>query len=425
MKAKYILYVLACACVLGACNRDEESLFDKSAAERAQEALQNANKVLTGAENGWEMLYFANLDSRGYNMILRFNADGQVIATAKNATTTGNKLQTDSVSTWEVKNDYGPILTFDTYNEVFHAWADPGYDGDGLLGDYEFLILHADSSYVKLKGKKHGGYSYLYPLASGTTAETYFAEVEQMSTKLFANNNLLTWQCGDESYLLHNGNSGIFSLTKPGEPVVEEVADIYPFVENREGIQLTVGILNDKETFYRFETDRLIGGKATIGPSATNTYVLDYLNLASGTWVMNLKNLCDPLQTLRDAADEAMRTAYSNPKKAGITAMDFTIHSNQLVMALSYIGKGSKANTYYYLYDITKSNDKLVLHYNAPQDENAKKVLDAFPSVDSLLQHISGEFALSTVTAYNPTYGIHMIENSNAALWIDLTGKAE
>ena len=99
MKAKYILYVLACACVLGACNRDEASLFDKSAAERAQEALQNANKVLTGAENGWEMLYFANLDSRGYNMILRFNADGQVIATAKNATTTGNKLQTDSVST--------------------------------------------------------------------------------------------------------------------------------------------------------------------------------------------------------------------------------------------------------------------------------------------------------------------------------------
>ena len=47
MKAKYILLAITIASVFSACSRDEKSLFDKSAAERAQEALDNAQSVLT------------------------------------------------------------------------------------------------------------------------------------------------------------------------------------------------------------------------------------------------------------------------------------------------------------------------------------------------------------------------------------------
>ena len=185
MKAKYLFIGLALATLLGACSRDEESLFDKSAAERAQEALTNAEDVLVAPAYGWEMLYFANTGSRGYNVLVKFDANGRVTATAKNSLTTGNRIVTDSESTWEVKLDYGPILTFDTYNEVLHAWADPRSDGDGYLGDYEFLILHADANYVKLKGKKHGGYMHLYPIKESVTPEDYFAEVEALQQKLF------------------------------------------------------------------------------------------------------------------------------------------------------------------------------------------------------------------------------------------------
>ena len=154
MKAKYIVLVIALAGVFCACNRDEKDLFDEQAAIRAQKALENAYDILTAPANGWEMLYFANPESAGYNVIVTFNENGSVTATAKNKATTANKIQTDSSSTWGVISDYGPILTFDTYNKVLHAWADPQDDGDGLLGDYEFLILHADANYVKLKGKK-------------------------------------------------------------------------------------------------------------------------------------------------------------------------------------------------------------------------------------------------------------------------------
>ena len=145
MKAKYLVIIGLLAATFVACSRDEESLFEKPAAIRAQEAIKEAFDVLTSQEAGWEMAYFPNLeaDAKGYNMVLKFNKNGNVSVSAKNATTTANKIVTDTASTWAVKSDYGPILTFDTYNDVFHAFSDPKGDGAGLLGDYEFLILKA------------------------------------------------------------------------------------------------------------------------------------------------------------------------------------------------------------------------------------------------------------------------------------------
>ena len=140
MKAKYLVLIGLFAATMVACSRDEESLFEKPAAQRAQEAIENAFDVLTSNEAGWEMAYFPNLEAsaKGYNMVLKFNKNGNVSATAKNSSTTMNKIMTDTASTWAVKSDYGPILTFDTYNDVFHAFSDPQDNGAGLLGDYEF-----------------------------------------------------------------------------------------------------------------------------------------------------------------------------------------------------------------------------------------------------------------------------------------------
>ena len=92
MKTKYLLLIGLLAATFVACSRDEESFFDKSAAERAREAVENAFDVLTSAENGWEMAYFPNLeaDSKGYNMIVKFKKDGNVSVTAKNLATTAN-----------------------------------------------------------------------------------------------------------------------------------------------------------------------------------------------------------------------------------------------------------------------------------------------------------------------------------------------
>ena len=242
MKAKYLVIIGLLAATFAACSRDEESLFEKPAAIRAQEAIENAFDVFTSAENGWEMAYFPNLEAsaKGYNMVVKFSKNGNVSVTAKNSATTMNKIMTDTASTWAVKSDYGPILTFDTYNDVFHAFSDPGNDGAGLLGDYEFLILKATPELVLLKGKKHSAYTVMRPMKNPDLT-AYFAACEKMQSKLFGNNNIVTLHQGDKKMYLYKGSEGQFQSAAYGSPLVAEAATYHPVCATEDGIIVSMG----------------------------------------------------------------------------------------------------------------------------------------------------------------------------------------
>ena len=252
MKTKYLLLIGLLVATFAACSRDEESLFDKPAAVRAQEAIENAFDVFTSAENGWEMAYFPNLEayvansttsSKGYNMVLKFSKNGNVSVTAKNSTT-GNKIMTDTASTWAVKSDYGPILTFDTYNDVFHAFSDPKENGAGMLGDYEFLILKATPELVLLKGKKHSAYSVMRPMKNPDMA-AYFDACEKMQKMLFGNNNIVTLNQDNQKMYLYNGLEGQFLSAAYGSPLVAETTTYHPVCATADGVIVSVGFGED------------------------------------------------------------------------------------------------------------------------------------------------------------------------------------
>ena len=292
MKAKYLLLIGLFAATMVACSRDEESLFDKSAAERAQEAIETAFDVLTSNEVGWEVAYFPNLEasSKGYNMVWKFNANGKVSATAKNSTTTMNKIMTDSASTWAVKSDYGPILTFDTYNKVIHAFSDPQENGAGLLGDYEFLILKATPEVVILKGKKHSAYSVMRPMKT-TNLEAYFAACEKMQSYLFGNNNVATLNQGEEKMYLYNGASGQFQSAAYGSPLVAETATYHPVCSTEDGIIVSTGFgeeLHEHIFLYDSVKGELVGEAGSV-MNAGNLNVLfsSYFTDNAYGWVID------------------------------------------------------------------------------------------------------------------------------------------
>lgn len=292
MKAKYLLLIGLFAATMVACSRDEESLFDKSAAERAQEAIETAFDVLTSNEVGWEVAYFPNLEasSKGYNMVWKFNANGKVSATAKNSTTTMNKMMTDSASTWAVKSDYGPILTFDTYNKVIHAFSDPQENGAGLLGDYEFLILKATPEVVILKGKKHSAYSVMRPMKT-TNLEAYFAACAKMQSYLFGNNNVATLNQGEEKMYLYNGASGQFQSAAYGSPLVAEAATYHPVCSTEDGIIVSTGFgeeLHEHIFLYDSVKGELVGEAGSV-MNAGNLNVLfsSYFTDNAYGWVID------------------------------------------------------------------------------------------------------------------------------------------
>ena len=105
------------------CNNEVEDLFDKSAAERTQEAVDEYSSVLTANGGKWVLEYFTNPDEPGYIYIFTFDNNGSVKISGKNLWI-GNAFKSET-SAWEVISDNGPVLTLNTYNTIFHLFANP------------------------------------------------------------------------------------------------------------------------------------------------------------------------------------------------------------------------------------------------------------------------------------------------------------
>lgn len=166
MKKIYYLLYLVLAVTFSACTHEEEDLFAESSAERADAAIKADLEVLTSPTNGWLMEYFPATmqEYGGYNMIMSFGTDGKVKVASEIASP-----DLTLTSLYSIKQSAGTILSFDTYNDIFHAFSDPsaplgGDNGYGFEGDYDFLILEATAEKVVLKGKKTGGYAILTPM---------------------------------------------------------------------------------------------------------------------------------------------------------------------------------------------------------------------------------------------------------------------
>lgn len=172
MSMKRIISILAIAAlsafVFSSCVKDEEHIFEKSASLRVKEAMDNAQKVLTSASNGWKMYYYPHPDRSygGYMYALKFEGES--------VTVWSSLLDEPSTSLYKMTNDDGPVLSFDTGNYAFHYFASPSgssknlYGESGLYqahkGDFEFIVMSASAEEVVLKGKRSGNKIYMYPL---------------------------------------------------------------------------------------------------------------------------------------------------------------------------------------------------------------------------------------------------------------------
>lgn len=421
MKTKYLFIGLALACVFCACSRDEESLFDKSASERAQEALDNANEVLIAPANGWEMIYFANTASRGYNIILKFDKNGRVTATAKNATTTKNKMLTDSLSTWQVKLDYGPILTFDTYNDVFHAWADPQDDGDGLLGDYEFLILSATKDKVLLKGKKHSAYGILRPMPE-MDPETYFNTCNGLLANYFGNGNIVTLTQKDGKSYLHNGSTGLFTLSAWGEKASTEEPEEYPLCATLDGFVVSFGFSDEtwNERIYTLDGTRFVGEQGSIiSVDDLNQLYMTYIDVNKG-WTANLTSSTGAFAEAVTAFQGQLVTLSGDTKakitSVGITYSD-TVYRYQgsylLRVKYEYKKSGSK-QTLSADFAVNVSNTEkpgnIVITFGEPLNGTASTwyANEKASELKNLVHAAMGTFTLSADGAINPAKEMKM-----------------
>ena len=430
MKAKYFLLIAILAATV-ACSRDEESLFDKPAAIRAQEAIDNAIEVLTSQKNGWEMAYFplsestAELAAKGYNIVLRFDKSGYVSATAKNATTTQNKMVTDTASTWAVKSDYGPILTFDTYNDVFHAWSDPEPDGAGLMGDYEFLILKATPEVVVLKGKKRASYSVMRPMKNADLA-SYFAATENMMATLFGNNNIVALnQDGNRKYL-YNGSTGQFLSAEYGKSLVAETATVHPVCATEDGIIVSTGFGEDihEHIFLYDSVNGELRGESGTLISAGNLNLLYRSYFADNSYGWTVEpTAVDSVASFLEKVNTLVKDTKKNTniKMLGYgykQSLNMYEGGHFILLQFGYKqnGKGKEqVIKLIWTVDITvDENEGITISNPQPYDDTTNRWITNMPIVVDIMQSMVGTF--------QATPGANRF---NAAAGMNLEGKGE
>lgn len=193
MRKIYYLFCLAVVVMTAACTHEEEDLFDSSSAERADAAIKNYIEILTDADNGWLMEYYPEMQQKygGYNTLVKFGKDGKVMVSSDVYAPTDV-----ATSLYSVKQSAGIMLSFDTYNEIFHFYSDPedpsglGGPGYGMEGDYDFLILEATPEKVVLKGKKSGNVAVMTP-AKGSWEE-YITQIQTIESAMFSNKFTMT-----------------------------------------------------------------------------------------------------------------------------------------------------------------------------------------------------------------------------------------
>lgn len=248
MKLRNIFSIVAMmvlpSLTLTSCLSDEEDLFSQDSSNRLNEYLNETKAVLRSAPNGWVMDYYVGDDQiyGGYSYIVKFDS----------LTCTAMSEVTDtlvSTSYYKMSTDDGPVLTFDTYNEVLHQLATPGSTTgsyEGMHADFEFIVMSATPEEVVLKGKKTGSIMTMRPLQ--VPAKEYLDSVNNVVENLIV--STAEGQLGNTDVTATiDLNDRSLELAAAGDTLNTA------FVYTDKGIRLYHGFDVDGKTISQFDYD--------------------------------------------------------------------------------------------------------------------------------------------------------------------------
>ena len=266
MKAnKLFIYLLLAlpALFLQSCQTEEENVFDKSYSERMDDFLQKAQETLVASQYGWALDYYpkSNQSYGGVAYTIKFTRDNAIVRYE-------NKPDDGEVkSLYKMKEDDGPVLSFDTYNTFLHTYATPkSGEYRGKEGDFEFVIDSIGADRIKIHGKRSLNTMYLRKL-SGESSE-YMEKVTDL-TNLFVFSDVAL-NIGGKPYTLvitdkNNRQLAIYD----GDKIIAESA--YAFTDK--GIRLYEPITLNGVQLYDLTLDKATAKFTGTGVESTASNV--------------------------------------------------------------------------------------------------------------------------------------------------------
>lgn len=375
MRLKNILRYTALSLAVmtaASCLKDQQDIFDKTASARMQEFLENARTILTGAEHGWRMEYFT--DYGGYNYALKFK-DGEVTASSE------MKPGQTVTSYFKLTTDDGPVLSFDTHNEILHFFATPSQsEFEGKGGDFEFIILSAEPDEIVLKGERSGKIARLYPL------DRPVADYTQKMAEIIRNLLVLGFDCdidGDTSW------SGRFDLSnrsvvfgrydQDGIVIGEEIEQSFIYTET--GVKLYSPIVVNEQSISVFDVSNVPGPVVTDNDRVKITARAipdDYLRFEDYVGTYSMTATGGPYTVTLDVYDEFERVFEVSGIGNYQIFLYYDINTGNLLWDTNYIHQGeelcpSNVDGYYVILMGLDSNGSLTTSYGMKGVWNGNK----------------------------------------------------
>jgi hypothetical protein len=446
---KSILAILSCLLLTGlsSCLFEEKNVFSESAAKRINDALANNFELLTSSPSGWVLDYFPTDEQEGYTLLVRFDKNGLARIATKNRWSSNQYV--DTVSLFRMIGDNGPVLTFDSYNEILHFFSNPedlvetkddpetvsvenDEQGRGLEGDYEFIVMEASENEFLLKGKKRGVFMRLRRLAENQDWKAYFDQLEEINTRLFSDNIPNIWMyVGDSIFTLSNGLSHIFdAIPLGGDPITDR--EKVPFIVTNYGIHFAKPFEVGDQSVQTFKLNEdnsaLICTGENVNAKIKGTppvnFFFDMLNLNKNLVLIENTSF-EMSPKLKTVYDEIVRsTAERNRKLTQVSISNSKTWNTSLVLTLNASGRNTDFFFSYSFLGDSESEISFTFNgFNSQTDPNAKIIYDLFEGIDDFLSLMNGKFTMSVIGNLFIPNKMKLTSVSDSDIWVILNVK--
>lgn len=439
--------LLGAALTFSACSNEEDDIFDQSAAERLNAAVDLYSSRLEAQPNGWAMQLYPTLQNEapygnGYLVLIDFNPDQSVRVAMNNTLTNGDFAQ--DISAWQVITDDGPVITFNTHNKVMHLFSDPNdvpstgtndapndETGTGIGGDYEFIIVDApeDASYMMLKGKKRGTYNLLTPMEEGVDYSTYLSDVKNWMGMMFSSKSPTfdVIHFGDTLYKMEGASDGIPNIYPyDADAVLNESFD--PFLVTKRGDQYYLRFrdahstngytvqdfhyLADKDIFQSVDNEKCY----ISGDSPSRFFKQLMTDSVTRTWKTSLKDEnSSAYASLVDALTDAMSP---NSRTFQYVSLRHS-KADGYQIGITYRERKSTRTAYFNCEFSFGEDGTVTISAPTPKDNNARTLVEAYGAkVNDLLSFYATTFTITpNVTAFDLS-SIKLVSKADANKWV-------
>lgn len=449
MKTTKTIYLSALAALtLTACSNDDNEIFDQSAADRLEQYKKDYADVLTADGGLWSMEYFSNADEPGYVFVMKFDKNGSVQISA-NHKWIGSEFKQET-SLWKMIADNGPVLSFNSYNKLFHIFSDPanivgpdaptGEEGDinetgyGHEGDYEFQMMEVseDGKTVRLLGKKRLIDIFLHRLDPSVDVESYMAEVKAVPSKFSKTfNDLVMTDADGKRYRVYDMYTAIPSIYPlDGDAVSQTVSANGIFTLEGFRFMNPLEVKRADDSTFKIENLYFTSEGAMNGDNIEDLRAvspLENIMRRDLTWTLDPESLSGKIKDLYDAANVALVAHLTNKDKLG--NVDFTYANNAGKLVPQLVTRiGSRVCRDFIEYeaeyldngDIVPSND---FHISVTGSNNTSaKYEGEVPEYKAFKNYLAGNFVLSVKNPLIPDV-VTLTDKNDASSHVDFKSK--